>query len=371
MYFSSLQILRGFAAIAVMLYHVQCYLPVVAGGTITGAGGTPTIFRFISGQFSMGASFFFVLSGFLMAYLIDIEYKKFLLRRLIRIYPAFILAVFVQVCIKGIFEKAAVPSDLWQTMSLLPLNTLVHRIPSPLGIEWTLIYEIFFYFVCAIFTLKVLRSWFPAFLVLWAAVIILAYQINIVAVNLQIENGTLLVPSWQWIFLSPKNLLFIGGGVGYYFLLKFMPKTNWVFLLVCVLISIITFKYSFRMGPHTLYGTIVMAVSFVVLIVGVANREKNSTQQTLSKNPVVRLFEKLGDYSYALYLVHVTVIVGIIKLTNFLWAAKGPSLLLQGILALTASLICGWYYGKIDVWIHWYFRKRFSGSKCVVAKMPD
>ena len=185
------------------------------------------------------------------------------------------------------------------------------------------------------------------------------------------ENGTLLYPSWQWIFLSPKNLLFIGGGVGYCFLFKFMPKTNWVVLFVCVLTSIITFKQAFyNMGAHTLYGTLVMAVSFLVLIVGVSSMEKDSTQQTLSKNPVVRFFEKLGDYSYALYLVHVSVIVGLIKLTNFLWAAKGLSLMLQGILVLIAALLCGWYYGKVDVWIHGYSRKRFLRPKRVAAKMP-
>jgi len=144
MYFRSLQILRGLAAVAVMLCHVYSYLPVTVGGTITGSGGTPTLFRFIpAGEFSMGASFFFALSGFLMAYLIDIEYKNFLLRRLIRIYPAFILAVLAQVCVRRIFEKCAVPSGLWQTLSLLPLN-IGHRPPSPLCIEWTLIYEIFF-----------------------------------------------------------------------------------------------------------------------------------------------------------------------------------------------------------------------------------
>jgi hypothetical protein len=48
-----------------------------------------TYFRFFGVQFSMGVWFFFVLSGFLMSYLIDTGSDRFLIRRLVRIYPTY------------------------------------------------------------------------------------------------------------------------------------------------------------------------------------------------------------------------------------------------------------------------------------------
>jgi len=86
MYFRKLQVLRGLAALAVVLDHVHEYLLILSGKP-------DTYFRFFGVQFSMGTWFFFVLSGFLMSYLIDTGSDRFLIRRLVRIYPTYWLAV--------------------------------------------------------------------------------------------------------------------------------------------------------------------------------------------------------------------------------------------------------------------------------------
>jgi exopolysaccharide production protein ExoZ len=41
-----------------------------------------------------------------------------------------------------------------------------------LGIEWSLVYEIFFYFVCSAFAFGQMRRLFPAFLAAWGIAII-------------------------------------------------------------------------------------------------------------------------------------------------------------------------------------------------------
>jgi exopolysaccharide production protein ExoZ len=86
MYFRKLQVLRGLAALAVVLYHVHEYLLILSGKT-------DIYFNLLGVQFSMGAWFFFVLGGFLMSYLIDTGSDRFLIRRLVRIYPTYWLAV--------------------------------------------------------------------------------------------------------------------------------------------------------------------------------------------------------------------------------------------------------------------------------------
>lgn len=49
---------------AVVLYHAHCYVERIGGKS-------DTFFRVFDERFSYGAWFFFVLSGFMMAFLID------------------------------------------------------------------------------------------------------------------------------------------------------------------------------------------------------------------------------------------------------------------------------------------------------------
>ena len=156
MYFRSLQIMRGWAAIAVVLFHVNCYLKIIGGKS-------DTIFRLFDENFSYGAWFFFVLSGYMMAYLIDTSYPRFLFRRLARIYPTFWLAVVITLVAKVLIFGSVNQPRLLSGLSLLPAGAK-HPGRYPLGIEWTLIYEIFFYAVCSVFATRRLRRYFPHFL---------------------------------------------------------------------------------------------------------------------------------------------------------------------------------------------------------------
>lgn len=75
-----------------------------------------------------------------MARLIDIGYKNFLIRRLLRIYPSYIIAVVLVVFIKvAIFESVTQP-NLLKPLTLLPFGNIQYV----LNVEWTLIYNFFF-----------------------------------------------------------------------------------------------------------------------------------------------------------------------------------------------------------------------------------
>ncbi|HYF69227.1 MAG TPA: acyltransferase family protein, partial [Ohtaekwangia sp.] len=89
-YFKNLSALRFFAATAVILHHIEQYkfwakIPNTWGDVTTDALGHKAV------------SFFFVLSGFLISYLLMEEQKKaghisikdFYIRRLLRIWPVY------------------------------------------------------------------------------------------------------------------------------------------------------------------------------------------------------------------------------------------------------------------------------------------
>lgn len=104
----SIQILRGLAAVAVLLFHIERYTKIIGGINGSVCNHVPQIF----GQ---GAFWFFEISGFIMAYLIDQNLnKKFLLQRAVRIYPPYFLAVVTSVffiCnVSGLLHHPAVGS---------------------------------------------------------------------------------------------------------------------------------------------------------------------------------------------------------------------------------------------------------------------
>ena len=94
-HFSGLNALRFFAAYLVVLHH---------GETIRHKFGLPNFesYSFFQNG-ALAVSFFFVLSGFLITYLLlteiertgDVSLRKFYLRRVLRIFPLYYLLVFI------------------------------------------------------------------------------------------------------------------------------------------------------------------------------------------------------------------------------------------------------------------------------------
>ena len=102
-YFPGLNALRFFAAYFVLLHH---------GETIRAKFGMPNFEAYSFFRNGMIAvSFFFVLSGFLITYLLldeiqrthDVSIKKFYIRRVLRIWPLYYLLIFIGLAIVPLF----------------------------------------------------------------------------------------------------------------------------------------------------------------------------------------------------------------------------------------------------------------------------
>jgi exopolysaccharide production protein ExoZ len=203
-------------------------------------------------------------------------------------------------------------------MGLLPLGHNSHWLLYPLGVEWTLVYEIFFYFVCAFFANRFLRRALPVFLLLWLVIIGVASVVY--------RHHTFTDPNFVEIWFSPFDIVFIGGALGFY-VYRVLPPFKWSWMLPCVVLAALLFIVSesglngqgighlarkFRMNP-VYPSLLVYTLAILLILVSWLAAEKNRPRYS---RPSV--LERFGDYSYALYLIHVPVITSFyLETTSF------------------------------------------------------
>ena len=337
MYFRSLQVYRAFAALGVVFYHLQCFLE-----SIGGAANTP--FRVFGLPFSRGCWFFFVLSGFLMAQQVDAGSGSgwFLGRRLVRIYPSYWLAVAGVILLRVLAFGAVSMAGLLGGMTLLPMQGLPSIERYPLGIEWTLIFEVFFYAVCAVFANRWLRSYFGIFLVAWMVAVVARWA------------PAAMLPSASHLPLSPYNLLFATGGLTYYLWRAYAARPR-VLVTAGISAGVVGFSAAWPLYDLPLVGF--AGVGFAGLIlVGMAWDQRRGYAAGRTG-----FLERLGDRSYGLYLVHAPIIITVLIEARYVlgWKTTTP----VGLLALTLALAIGWCYGSLDLIIYRHCKRFVSGVR--------
>lgn len=256
----SVQYLRAIAAFLVLIYHM--FLP----SHLNIQSVVKVDFEELG---KMGVDLFFVLSGFIMSYIIQFEKSPalFIRKRMARIYPTYwevyLLAILAWIILHGIFHIDFMRHGSWfSNLSLLPFE-LGGETKPVLSVAWTLYYEIFFYSVIAIilFLFKNPKPGVYCFLAI--------------------------------LFLLPKNFLglqnivlfeFLGG----FFLMEFFKKKNFSQLLAVVFCVIIIYFKRYEFG----WIYVIFALLFL------------SGEKLSQKLPTNKLLEKIGDASYSLYLIH-------------------------------------------------------------------
>lgn len=156
----SIQILRGLAALLVVLYHIA------KKGVV--AGAYPSNF-FEFGQF--GVEIFFIISGFIMSYITagkDINVSSFMVKRAVRILPMYWFFSTIALC-----ALIAIPTLAFTHTDLPPgIISSYLLLPEPdhsllLLVGWTLSYELLFYMVFALATKVSGRPIAAALALLW------------------------------------------------------------------------------------------------------------------------------------------------------------------------------------------------------------
>ena len=272
-----------------------------------------------------------------MALLIDDGYKNFIIRRFIRIYPPYFIAVVCIIVMKVLLLGSITQDKLLYSITLLPFGS----IPYTLNIEWTLIYEIFFYVVCAIFTMKDWKKFFPYFLVAWG--------ILIGIINCIYSVPEVFLPTIMQIPFQTVNFFFITGGLMYYIHKKEIKIAKIPGIIAIVMMIIITCVF-FNQFMHInlwvkRFNSLILGVMFAVIVFLVLNIEFKPN----------KYIQKLGDYSYGMYLIHAQVMF--ILLTIIKEQFEMPINTVNATIVLIIAFSVGIYFGKFEVEMHKVLRQ--------------
>jgi peptidoglycan/LPS O-acetylase OafA/YrhL len=304
-YLTTLTPLRGIAALFIVIYHSNLmFAPILPSGYT----------QFLDSGW-LWVDFFFVLSGFIMCYAYGkyfnervnkTAYKKYIGARFARVYPLhFITTIWVFICsviivhftahmssfLSEIINPKALPACLLLIQSLHiyftpPLNT-----PSwSLSTEWW-VYMIFPFFVPFFIRLKTAGKIIITMLIV-ASFILLRYKIGPLSnpgpsINIMTDFGIL--RCLAGFFTGMLLFTFYEHRMGFNFI-----KRDWFFMLS--FLGVIA-------AMHFGIMDIIIVAFFPFILISAAYN------QTMVKRFLdTRVLQRLGDWSFSIYMVHVPII---------------------------------------------------------------
>ncbi|MFC5489973.1 acyltransferase [Dokdonella soli] len=268
-----LEVMRGVAACWVLVYHANQSVT-----NFIGPSGEPHVL--ISNGY-LGVDFFFVLSGFIIAYssnrLLEtgrglVDYAR---ARIVRVYVPYLpigTTMFMLYLVWPHLSAADRSPGLLTSLTLLPSNS-----PPALSVAWTLVHEIIFYALFSLFFLWRHALW--SLLALWA-----------ISIGCYVWLGQPLARGLEYL-LSPLNLCFLLG-VAVYYLTRKGVAARVAIAAAVVGAVVVVFEASQQQPSRWL-----LALGFSALIVGA------SSATARCWNPR-RWMMTLGAASYSIYLSH-------------------------------------------------------------------
>ena len=302
----AIQILRAVAALMVVLSHAQndALREAIANGY--------RFTRFELLPWDSGVDLFFVISGFIMVYSSQRLFATpgaggaFISRRLIRIVPLYWMITAIALVILGYvaFEgKHPFPSisEISASLSFFPFARPVDGQPRPIvDLGWTLNYEMFFYFVFAVFV------GFRRDVAIAAVALGLALAVGLGAI---LHPRATALAYWS----DPIVLEFVLGMFVARVWLSGVRLGHWLVLLfVLVGMAILardldhmTAVGSMDSDPNGVLRLFGAGVPMMTIFAAVVLAEP----AFLTRTRLARFFALLGDASYALYLFHPLAII--------------------------------------------------------------
>ena len=342
-YFPNLDGLRTLAIIPVVWWHTlgfpQPHINITNPILIFGIKIVPPA--------HLGVVLFFVISGFLISYLLFEEKEqsgciaipKFYKRRVLRIWPLYFLVLTVGFILFPIFSKVftenppfssqSIPYDnLWQYLLFLANYDLItnHQTTPILTVLWSVAIEEQFYLFWPIF-IKFLNK----------------KQLGLLF--LLIITTSLL---WRWKFSYNINYYYyhtfsclfdlcIGATIAYlvFYFPSFkkkilnMGKMN-IYLIYSLGFSIIYLPYKLGLESYKIVFDCCTVCFFAFVVL-----EQNFAQNSIFKLKRAKLLSTLGKYTYSVYCLHLIALFIFVGMLKFF----GLEILPKGTVALTIQLI--------------------------------
>ena len=288
--FDTLNGMRGIAALAVAAMHIKWFLGPLHPAIV-----------------SVVVDFFFVLSGFVIAYSYEANLvsgyprRDFLLARLIRLYPLFFLGVLLGAVSKATYEFPDNPAVYWGNVGF-NLLMLPYPLPFPQQYDdlyplnypaWSIFYEGIAYILFALLIRRLTNRWLMCIIMLGLTALIYT----------GISEGTLDRGTWRPSLLGglARVTFSFFVGVALHRLWQRKP-TRWALhplALFSLLILPLLWRPDAQATAPWLYELVVIAVWMPMLVwLGAGSTAKGIWQ---------KLCAVLGAVSYPLYILHATV----------------------------------------------------------------
>ncbi len=262
-------------------------------------GGDRTILPHFLYMGVVGVDLFFLISGFVMTHVAlsgargsDAE-RRFIFNRAARIYPVYWSATLILMALYAgkhfLFAEATPFPNPVATFLLSPSNfyPLV-----PVG--WTLVHEMYFYVVFALFVF-----WggarLPQFLSVWAAILVAALTFGAFDAN-----------AWTKVVFNPLTFEFVAGAsIALLVRTGFTRFAGPALIVGVALFAIQTLFFADKLYPSAMgqfaWRAAIFTPPFALIPYGAATVERTSGRHAPS------WLRKTGDASYSLYLIHVPV----------------------------------------------------------------
>jgi len=337
-YFPGLNGLRFFASFAVIITHTE--LIKMAFG-FENSWKHPIIFN-LGG---LGVFFFFVLSGFLITYLLlaekestnTISIKEFYLRRIFRIWPLYYLIFILGFFILPHFFELHITylendfnryykNQFWTYLLILPnLGYAMHGAIPHIGHLWTIGVEEQFYLLWPLLlktNKKILR------LLLLLIIGLVTFKLLVLLLSITHYDFPFVIGLKNFIAMLKIECMAIGG-IGAYIL--FYKKNMilkivynfWTHVLAWVSIPLLIYftPEKLQNGNHIVYS-----IAFLVIILNVAGNKKSFVKL---EN---KIMHSLGSISYGIYMYHLMLIPIILLFIKKLLTPLNSGLLFNAIL---------------------------------------
>jgi peptidoglycan/LPS O-acetylase OafA/YrhL len=351
-YFPNLNSLRFLAALLVIVHHIEQYKEIL---------GLPNVFHNHTIQLmsKIGVSLFFVLSGFLITYLLlveqkengSIQVKSFYIRRILRIWPLYYLIILLAFFVFPHIELMHLPGHdgshflIKLIFFVLMMPNVIHAMGAGLAYgtqTWSIGAEEQFYLIW-----PWLLKFFKNKLVLIIGVILSYLFFRYLFASLFYKHVVFAYLYRIWYLFPIDNMAFGGLFAVIYFnnykkLIDFLQSkllqlSSWIL----VVLSIISGQ-SLGYFHHQIYSLL-----FGILIFNLA------TNVNTVVNFKLKYLDYLGKISYGLYMYHSIMIVLSIKILQALHTTNNFLIyILSFILTIVVSSLS-----------YEYFEKRFIEKK--------
>lgn len=314
-HFSGLNGIRFFAASAVVFHHCEQYKYWEGLPNIWGVEGVLGVFLDSIGN--KAVSIFFVLSGFLITYLLlaeiqrtkTVSLKKFYVRRTLRIWPVYYLVLIVAFFILPFITNIGDWNTLLEENYMTALGIYLVIFPNLLRATsvqvvganqaWSVGVEEQFYLLWPLLV-KLFHKVFVPFLLIFIVLKMGVQWASGVGADAMAGStlGTALDKFhtvWDLFRIEQMSV----GALGAWYLFEQRDDVlKWIYAPVTQYVALALFASFFLVEYHFLGITLIEAFVFLVLIMNVSTNEKFFLKLKSTK------YDKLGDMSYGIYMYH-------------------------------------------------------------------